>query len=70
MFKAVATSRFSSVVRLEPNLFNFFHHKEKPQLNNTSIVSRTSDNYVVVIDKPIKSILKTKNERLSIFNNL
>jgi len=44
------------------NLFNFFHHKEKPQLNNTSIVSRVSDNYVVVIDKPIKSILKTKND--------
>ena len=49
------------------NLFNFFHHKEKPQLNNTSIVSRTSDNYVVVIDKPIKSILKTKNDEYPTF---
>lgn len=44
------------------NLFNFFHHKEKPKLNDISIVSRTSDNYVVVIDKPIKSILKTKSD--------
>ncbi|CAN0604051.1 unnamed protein product, partial [Ectocarpus sp. 12 AP-2014] len=44
------------------NLFNFFHHKEKPKINDISIVSRTSDNYVVVIDKPIKSILKTKSD--------
>ena len=42
------------------NLFNFFHHKEKPKINNTSVVARNSDNYVVVIDKPVKSILKTK----------
>lgn len=42
------------------NLFNFFHHKEKPKINDISVVSRTSDNYVVIIDKPIKSILKTK----------
>lgn len=42
------------------NLFNFFHHKEKPKINDISVVSRKSDNYVVIIDKPIKSILKTK----------
>ena len=42
------------------NLFNFFHHKQKPQINDTSVVSRNDDNYVVVIDKPVKSILKTK----------
>ncbi|MEX0361985.1 MAG: hypothetical protein AB3N10_13475, partial [Allomuricauda sp.] len=44
------------------NLFNFFHHKEKPKINDICIVSRKSDNYVVIIDKPIKSVLKTKQD--------
>jgi hypothetical protein len=42
------------------NLFNFFHHKEKPKINDICVVSKTDTNYVVVIDKPVKSILKTK----------
>ena len=44
------------------NLFNFFHHKEKPKLNDICVVARTDTNYVVVIDKPVKSILKTKHD--------
>lgn len=44
------------------NLFNFFHHKQKPDIKDKCVVSRTNDNYVVVIDKPIKSVLKTKND--------
>lgn len=44
------------------NLFNFFHHKQKPELQTKSVVARKDDNYVVVINEPIKSILKTKNE--------
>ncbi|WP_410004621.1 hypothetical protein [Aequorivita nionensis] len=44
------------------NLFNFFHHKQKPEIKDKCVVSRNSDNYVVVIDKPIKSVLKTKND--------
>ena len=44
------------------NLFNFFHHKQKPDIKDKCIVSRNDDNYVVVIDKPIKSVLKTKND--------
>lgn len=43
-------------------IFNFYHHKVKPEILDKTVVSRVSDNYVVVIDKPTKSILKTKFE--------
>lgn len=43
-------------------LFNFFHHKEKPYVYDKCVVQRNSDNYVVIIDKPTKSILKTKHD--------
>jgi hypothetical protein len=43
-------------------IFNFYHHKEKPNIYDTSVVQRKADNYVVVIDKPTRSVLKTKVE--------
>lgn len=43
-------------------LFNFFHHKEKPQILDKCVVQRNSDNYVVIIDKPARPVLKTKTE--------
>lgn len=44
------------------NLFNFYHHKQKPEIRKKCVVSRKEDNYVVVINEPLKSILKTKFE--------
>lgn len=44
------------------NIFNFFHHKNKPEILPKAVVSRKEDNYVVIINEPIKSILKTKHE--------
>lgn len=41
-------------------IFNFYHHKEKPTVYDKCVVQRNSDNYVVIIDKPTKSILKSK----------
>jgi len=43
-------------------VFNFYHHKIKPEILDKTVVSRISDNYVVVIDKPIKAILRTKGD--------
>lgn len=43
-------------------LINFYHHKAKPEILAKVVVSRTSDNYVVVINKPTKSILKTTSD--------
>lgn len=45
-------------------LFNFYHHKERAEILDKSVVSRVSDNYVVVLDKPTKSILKIKTDML------
>lgn len=44
-------------------LFNFYHHKQKPEILDKVVISRTSDNYVVILDKPTKSILKIKNDK-------
>ena len=44
------------------NAFNFFHHRTKPEIFDVSIVSRTADNYVVIIDKPNRSVLKSEFE--------
>lgn len=41
-------------------IFNFFHHDNKPQILDKTIVSRTDDNYVIVIEKPIKAMLKNR----------
>lgn len=43
-------------------LFNFFHHNEKPQIVDKCVVQRNSDNYVVIIDRPARPVLKTKTE--------
>lgn len=45
------------------NLFNFHHHKQKPEISKKCVVSRKEDNYVVVINEPLQSILKTKFEK-------
>jgi hypothetical protein len=44
------------------NLFNFYHHRTKPEILEKAIVSRISDNYVVIIDKQINSVLKSKSD--------
>lgn len=44
------------------NLFNFHHHKQKPEIRKKCVVSRKENNYVVVINEPLQSILKTKFE--------
>lgn len=44
------------------NAFNFFHHRTKPEIFDLSIVSRNKDNYVVIIDKPNPSVLKSEFE--------
>lgn len=41
-------------------IFNFYHHKVKPEILDKTVVCRIEDNYVVIIDKPTKSILKAK----------
>lgn len=41
-------------------IFNFYHHKVKPEILDKTVVCRIVDNYVVIIDKPTKSILKAK----------
>ena len=43
-------------------LFNFYYHKEKPIISEKCVVKRNSDNYVVIIDKPTKSVLKSKSD--------
>lgn len=41
-------------------IFNFYHHKIKPEIMDKTVVCRNADNYVVIIDKPTKSILRAK----------
>jgi len=43
-------------------LFNFYYHKEKPKISDKCVVRRNSDNYVVIIDRPTKSVLKSKSD--------
>ncbi len=42
------------------SVFNFYHHKVKPEIQDKAVVSRVDDNYVVIINNPTKSILKAK----------
>ena len=44
-------------------VFNFFHHKKRPEISEKAVISRTYDNYVVILDKPTKFILKVKLEQ-------
>lgn len=44
-------------------LFNFYHHKQKPEILDKVVICRTSDKYVVILDKPTKAILKIKNDK-------
>jgi hypothetical protein len=44
------------------SIFNFYHHKEKPEIIEKCVVQRNSDNYVVIIDKATKAVLKTKTD--------
>ena len=45
------------------SIFNFYHHKEKPEILDKCIVQRNEDNYVVIIEKPTKAVLKTKTDK-------
>lgn len=44
------------------NAFNFFHHRTKPEIFDVAIIARNKDNYVVIIDKPNRSVLKSEFE--------
>lgn len=39
------------------NLFSFYHHKEKPHINKNALVVDSNNNYLL-LEKPIKSIIK------------
>jgi hypothetical protein len=55
-----ARERAESILGQISGLFNFYHHKEKPIVKDKCVVRRKEGNFVVIIDKPTKSILKTK----------
>lgn len=57
-----AREKAETLVGQISSLFNFYHHKERPEILKKCIVQRNSDNYVVIIDKPTKAILKTKTD--------
>jgi hypothetical protein len=55
-----AQEKAESLIGQISGIFNFYHHKIKPEILEKTVVSRLSDNYVVIIDKPTRSILKAK----------
>lgn len=59
-----ARERREQLIGSVTNIFTFFHHKEKPSIQSTAVISRKSDHFVMVLDKPTKSILKTKGDHL------
>ena len=74
------SARHNAEIPLEriANFFSFFHHKEKPTIQNKALVINTVDGFTILLDKPIKSIIKKEDikpkeavERVkSIFVNL
>jgi hypothetical protein len=55
-----ARVKAESLIGQISGIFNFYHHKIKPEILDKTVVCRITDNYVVIIDKPTKSILKAK----------
>lgn len=57
------TARFISEIRLGriTNLFSFYHHKEKPKINDKALVINNLDNTFTLNEKPIKSIIKKED---------
>ena len=45
------------------NMFSFFHHKEKPKIFNKALVINKQSNAAILLDKPIKSIIKKEDIR-------
>ncbi|TLV02746.1 hypothetical protein [Dyadobacter luticola] len=58
-----ARASAENVLAQVSNIFNFYHHKNKPEILDKAVVSRSSDNYVVVIDKLSKSVLRSEYEQ-------
>jgi len=58
-----ASEKAESLIGQICSLFNFYHHKEKPEILEKCVVQRNSDNFVVIIDKPTKPILKIKSDK-------
>lgn len=58
-----ASEKAESLIGQICSLFNFYHHKEKPEISDKCVVQRNSDNFVVIIDKPTKPILKIKSDK-------
>lgn len=40
------------------NLFSFYHHKEIPRIHNLALVINETDDFAILTDEPIKSIIK------------
>jgi hypothetical protein len=57
------TARYISELRLGriTNLFSFYHHKEKPKINDKALVINNLDSTSTLNEKPIKSIIKKED---------
>lgn len=57
------TARYVSEIRLGriTNLFSFFHHKEKPKINDKALIINNIDRSCILNEKPIKSIIKKED---------
>jgi hypothetical protein len=57
------TARYISEMPLAriSNLFSFYHHKEKPKINDKALVININDNSHLLIEKPLKSIIKKED---------
>tara|TARA_R110000737_G_scaffold327084_3_gene341138 strand:- start:11652 stop:13433 length:1782 start_codon:yes stop_codon:yes gene_type:complete len=57
-----AKEKAESLIGQITSIFNFYHHKEKPEIMDKCVVQRNDDNYVVIIEKATKAVLKTKTD--------
>lgn len=57
------SARHEAEIPLESiaNMFSFYHHKEKPQIANKALVINNQNNISLLLDKPIKSIIKKED---------
>lgn len=57
------TARYISEIPLAriTNLFSFYHHKEKPKINDKALVISHLDNSHILIERPLKSIIKKED---------
>lgn len=51
------------------SLFSFYHHKEPLYINDLALVFNNTDSYTVIIEEPIKSIIKKSDTKPRIASN-